>query len=508
MIETELTSTPLSIQRTVKLTTRELSAPVEIIYAGTFHLADRDMRLEITNEMVDTMVANFQKLDGPDRVMVNVNHNSDASTMTEARAAGWLQDLYARKNTVDNVERYSLMGVPRWTTDAADAIAEEQFKYLSAEIDFHSTDTLTGDDVGCRLVGVALTNIPAIPKLMPVCLSRTDTNLRVQLALIHLKDRSLIDHMNVIAESFYNTFMETQDETFFLKDLFDNYLIVQVELTTDTGVKHQLFRVDYLRDNEEVAFSERTEWVRVEQVYQKYEPENSSITVVDSTNAANTTVACSSTTTPPLAAKQEEGMDEAKFRELLGIDADADLESVVAALKTRPTAEQLAELQAEIESLKTQLSAPKDESLQQAQDEIATLTRRATAFEKQTETMAKQIEELRQEKTKRDAGDRIDVALRAGRITPQELDAEDGFLRLMAEQDPKTFDKLMATRPARPELFKELGSDQGKPTATLDDFFKLVDAKMQSNQSLTTTEARALVFAEHPEMVALTRKDK
>lgn len=126
----------------------------------------------------------------------------------------------------------------------------------------------------------------------------------------------------------------------------------------------------------------------------------------------------------------------------------------------------------------------------------------------QGEDLATQVAELQAEKRERDAGDRINLALRQGRVTAAELDAEEGFLRGLAADQPKTFDKLMATRPEHPELFTEKGSDQDTtPEGTVEDIFRLAREKQAANEGMSFDAARDEVLRERPDLEALTRKE-
>lgn len=235
---------------------------VEIIYAGTFHLGSRGV-LELTPEMLEQMVANFQRLDGPDRVQINCNHAPGSPNVMEARAVGWMVDVFAKEDA--ETGRLSLMGKPRWCEDVAEMIAEEQFKYLSAEIDFHSIDTLTGEDVGCRLVGVALTNIPAIPELAPIRLTAcADPAAKVALTIAHLSvPASLFDRISAIVTAFYVAYPESNLHAYFVEDITDTFLIV--EEMGEEGRK--LWRVGYKVVEDAIEFDQRQVWVEVRQEY-------------------------------------------------------------------------------------------------------------------------------------------------------------------------------------------------------------------------------------------------
>jgi len=488
------------------LTTEGASSPVEIIYVGTFHLADRGRVLEITPDHLEQMVSNYDKLDGPDRVAININHNSDGDTLASARAVGWLQDLYVEVRD----ERISLVGLPRWTEDAREAIANEEFKFLSAEIDFHDVDTLTGEEVGCRLVGIALTNIPAIPELAPVHLTAihmTDLETKGRYTIEHLRrSRSLIEQVNAIVSAFYRRFPDSNLESFWIEDVQEECVIVRRE----DPEKTELYRVEYTTRDEGVAFTERGGWIEVEHDFVPVETTASPTANTDTT--APETAALTDGTT-----MEQSNMNEETLRELLGIDAEASIEEALTALLNRPTQDALDALQQENEVLKTQ-NAELTTAAEQVEEthaaltartaEVETLTTRADAFESQATDLGKRVEKLEGEKRQRAAEDRIQAALTSGRVDPAMLDREDGHLRTMALNDPDGFDKLMRTLPGDPGRFRELTIDgDGTPDASIDALFNAIDAELEAHPELSRADARKLVFAARPDLEALTKKE-
>lgn len=480
------------MMRAVNLTLKDPSAPVELLYAGTFHLADRNMKLEITPAMIDQMVANFEAMDGPERVAFNVNHRSTSGNLEEAKAVGWFQKLYAEAREVGDEKRYSLMAVPSWTEVAAKAIAEGEFKYLSAEIQFQATNTLTGEQVGPRVRGAALTNIPAIPKLTPICLSVQDDGLMEEVQTL-LLEKSMGDKMRQISGAFYKAFSrpgepgEVARPSAYVREVFDTSVIA----SEDDG---PMFRVRYLWRNGEPVFQPRAEWTEVEQVYQD---------VTSFVDAANSSVVEGSIPQAATQGGEPEGhdMDETKVRELLGLSADGDIMATLTALKDK--AGEVDGLKARVSALETAKPEP-DAALTEARQQVQTLSQRADAFESQATKLAQQVEEMQARENLRLRDDRIGVALSQGRVTPAELDAEDGYLREMALKDGAGFEKLMRTRPAKPELFVEQGSSAEGPKASIDELFALIDEKVA--KGMDRDDARVAILRERPDLLALTKK--
>ena len=84
-------------------------APAECLYVGVFTLSDRGQVLEVTEEMIDQIVRNFNTLGESGRIPISVNHHTSAGTLAEARAVGWVVRLFKRTEG----DRISLMMEPR-----------------------------------------------------------------------------------------------------------------------------------------------------------------------------------------------------------------------------------------------------------------------------------------------------------------------------------------------------------------------------------------------------------
>ncbi len=201
--------------------------------------------------------------------------------------------------------------------------------------------------------------------------------------------------------------------------------------------------------------------------------------------------------------KEQKKMDENQIRSLLGLAADADLATVLPALAAK--AGEVEALKAKIADLeKVQASAAAtQEKLAATEGQVLTLTQQKQAFEQETTTLATRLKALEEERGERDATDRRAKALKDRKVTPAELEAEDKFLWNLAKEQPATFDKIMAARPAYPvSLTVELGSGaEGAPEETpADKLFRLVDAELAKDPDLKPQDARKLVLAAHPEL--------
>ncbi len=488
--------------------------PCEIIYLGTFHLADRNRVLEVKQEHLDQMVKNFHDLDGPDRIAFNINHNSGASTLDEARAVGWLQDLFIREQD----GRVSLMGAPKWCEDAKERLAAEHFKYLSAEINFNATDFATGEKRGCRLAGVAICNCPAIPDLAPIELTAfADTGTKLEWCISRLKDRltqgdSLIDRVDRLVEAFFQAFPDSNIEGYYPEDVREDCLIIRVIPVDDSPAS--LWQVNYQLVGAELSFALRDQWIKVQQQYVPL--------------TANKEEYKTGTVSGPLSpgaairgTQQQEDRQMDELRKLLGISAEASIEEAIVALKAK--AEQAEELAQAKAALETQLAtltekAKEAEALQQEktaaqtalttkQGEVETLSTQATAYKGEMEKLSTQVKGLLAAQHERETKDRIELNLRRGRLSPAELEAQSGYLRKLAGEQPEVFDSVMATRPERPELFRELGANTTAPDPSVEEIFTLRNQEINearvNGEVIEESEALRRVFAKRPDLEKL-----
>ncbi len=76
-----------------------------------------------------------------------------------APAAGWIQKMELR------AEGTELWGRVQWTTDAANAVAERRFRYLSPVFRFNAPDRVTGEPTPMIIHSVGLTNTPFLTEL-------------------------------------------------------------------------------------------------------------------------------------------------------------------------------------------------------------------------------------------------------------------------------------------------------------------------------------------------------
>jgi phage I-like protein len=81
----------------------------------------------------------------------------------KAPASGWIRHPDGLR-----VEGEKLYAKIEWTDEAKKTIKKEQYRYLSPVLVPHATDATSGEDIGCLLHSVALTNTPFFTELPPI----------------------------------------------------------------------------------------------------------------------------------------------------------------------------------------------------------------------------------------------------------------------------------------------------------------------------------------------------
>ena len=93
---------------------------------------------------------------GPRHLAINFDHK-------RGKAAGWIQDVKDEKSRLRTLNE--------WTPSGAKAIADKEYRFLSAEYSEDYLDKKTGQRHGWVLLGAGLTNVPAIIDQEPLMLS-------------------------------------------------------------------------------------------------------------------------------------------------------------------------------------------------------------------------------------------------------------------------------------------------------------------------------------------------
>lgn len=141
------TPTPTSIP-----TMAEPSAPFALLAVGSYERGGE--AADITADDLATAVANFR--DRPAEVPIDYDHSFARGG--ESRAAGWIADLQLDDDGI------RLMARACWTAGAKQALADDEYRYISAEFSRSGTDE-TGEARGFTILAAALTNRPFLRSL-------------------------------------------------------------------------------------------------------------------------------------------------------------------------------------------------------------------------------------------------------------------------------------------------------------------------------------------------------
>lgn len=117
----------------------------------------------ITPEGLNSALAYFERhyaAHGKDLV-IDYHHASSLVQVVggKAPAAGWITEMELRAGETE------LWGRVQWTTLAANAIGEREYRYLSPVLRFGARDRVTGEPVPMAIRSVALTNTPFLTEL-------------------------------------------------------------------------------------------------------------------------------------------------------------------------------------------------------------------------------------------------------------------------------------------------------------------------------------------------------
>lgn len=136
---------------------------VHLVYEGRWDGYDRGARsFEFDASVFDAVVANFARQANP--VVFDFEHGTEYAPPGEPiPAAGWVHAV-AREGD-------SLYAYVEWTDRAASMIEAGEYRFCSVVVDFESVDRKTGEEIGPRLISVALTNTPFIDGQQPIRLS-------------------------------------------------------------------------------------------------------------------------------------------------------------------------------------------------------------------------------------------------------------------------------------------------------------------------------------------------
>lgn len=128
---------------------KKIAEDIQILKAGTFHHPQYG-KIDVTTELMETMVRNFNEGVRNIELAVDYEHNSNGI------AAGWFKSLYLSE------DKQELWAQVEWTPKALRKLAEKEFRYVSADFNTNYQDNETLQEFGPTLMGAGLTNRPFV----------------------------------------------------------------------------------------------------------------------------------------------------------------------------------------------------------------------------------------------------------------------------------------------------------------------------------------------------------
>jgi phage I-like protein len=467
--------------------------PIEIIRTGTFNHPTVG-QFDVTEEMIDQMIANFDTHFGAGRLPIDYNHGSLNEAPEESKAAGWIEGLF--KGEYDDPERTSLMATVSWTANAIDLIGGDEFRYISAEMAFNYTHPEVDEPIGTTLLAAALTNRPFIPDMNPVALSQAvRDHLKADGSYLkaNIPD-SLMERLSAIGAAFYQAFPDGPMQEHWIRDITETDIILEV--TTADGRSHFSLAYAYDEDASGYTFMDRAEWAEVKQAWvaASQEVAATGYVAVHPAVAANSDNTLTAGLEP--ATDEDHTMDE--LRKLLGLAEDADEGAIVAAVTAlKDDAGKVEAMASENETLRAAQVAV-DGVADEKGAEVVRLNAANEAWAAQNVELSGRVEGLEKERQDRNAGDLIANAVKSGKVAPVELEAKEGVLPKLAQlayDDPDTFTALIDGRPARfADLMKPISKDEPETTIDpMDAEYDAIDAILDKNPGMHQSEARRLI---------------
>jgi cell division septum initiation protein DivIVA len=125
---------------------------IEMLRVGNFK-HKRYGELNITHEMLDEMIGNFENNVVGRDISFDWNHKAE-------NASGWLKSV--------RIEDGKLIGTTEFTEKGKDSVAKKDYGYFSIEYSDNYVDPETEEEYGPTILGGALTNRPFMTKLKKI----------------------------------------------------------------------------------------------------------------------------------------------------------------------------------------------------------------------------------------------------------------------------------------------------------------------------------------------------
>ncbi len=410
-------------------------------------------KFEITRQDLAQMLSNFKTVTPvkPTELSVDYNHLAvDPKTPEQGKAAGWVKDVELRG---DGAELWAQV---EWTPPAAEAIANQEYRYVSAHFAFNHTH-IDGQKIGTTLLSIGITNRPFVEGMQPMTIAASKgRDVAFELAAEDdeaAESKFSFDEIrrrlnDAIREEFGVMRVHDWGESCdcWLVDVFDEYAVFRQD--------DACYRVDYtLGEDGVITFTS------------------------DPTEVVNNWAPVSAT--PELSGGTRPMAKTIKLTDARGTAVEISEEVFAAAV-----AEHAEGADARLTQVQTALTA--------SQQEVVQLTARTLALE----TTLKE----------RDLTVKIEGFIKAGKATQAEREA---MLKL-GKKDEALLDELYGSRAVVVQLNHESGSAEDVPGGGVSAAERVAaeaEKLLEKDPKLTRADANAMVFRRDPTLYEAYRKE-
>lgn len=430
---------------TKALSTTEAGAPAsswnQVAVVGQY-VSSLYGEFSITEADLQQMLDNFQS--GrypvpPTEICMDYDHLSmQPPAAGDGKAAGWFKQVELR------AQGQELWARVDWTEAGASAIKSLEYRFVSPT--FHKAFvTNTGENIGCTLLGAAITNQPFLQGMDPLSIAASRRLGGARPAVIALTEFSFYERCNRLQESLADR-LGCDAWCCYVQDVYDDFVVYRYD--------SRLYRLDYtIADDGKVTFGAMPQEVTVQ-------------------------YAALGLSRP---AQETKPMAIITLKNAQGQDVQVD----ETAIEQLPLVK---ELRAKV--------PPADATVVKA-TEFATLQSQVTTLSTRVQTAETAASEAKAQLLTNEMNTSINALLDAGKITPAQRESYEDLFKNRRD----TFDKLTATlsvvSPVKP---REVGS-AGSGAASAED---AIDAAVKTLRSttpgLTYEQAYDKVLQDNPQM--------
>jgi phage I-like protein len=418
--------------------------PMHIARTGTFN-GYKDGSFELTQEMFDECINNFYSEKNP--IPVYKGHADVQGSLTgeEPPSMGWILGL-------KQDDQGNLFAMVELTEELASMIKAGNYKFTSIYMKGNEINRESGEEIGCRLASLAMTNQPFIDGLSSVALSQNTQNLKSITTYIskEINNKGLTE----------STDMKTT-----------NKKSIKLAMPSKPAVAQQATEEDT-----EVAMADTTNQVPVESPTEQMNAMQDGKVVEDSNEVS---------TVDPMAMLEEVRAQvspdmsmEDFISQLLGL-----LQSEI----TEPTDTEIAEemdlAQTDVSNTPEQEAAveKKEASMPIAASNVMVLSATVKSLNLALSNANSQINSLKQEIQKRDdlvLSSIVDEAIKQGKLNDLE---RSSFIKL-GSVDRNLFDELLTARKVSPSIvLSRVTRQDASDTTSSTERFKKSLSKMEED---------------------------